>query len=175
MARRKTSRSISFKDQVAVANIDNFSSCAQELWYPGLVVECDKCEREIVWMENGGPVGDNEKTRFANSQVLCDDCRVNRVYCDIGAWYVVQLAASCEKPGNDASAAAAEPFLGLLDSLTALTTAGSDCLVQILGQEAASPEVRALVLDKARLRLQHLCRSEPGERPPNEGRGSACV
>mmetsp|Transcript_124447 Transcript_124447/g.248220 ORF Transcript_124447/g.248220 Transcript_124447/m.248220 type:complete len:468 (+) Transcript_124447:30-1433(+) len=173
-------RSITFKEQVAMVDIKNFSGCAQELWYPGLVVECDKCDRDIVWMETGGPVGDPDKTRFANPQVLCDDCQANRVYCDIGAWYIVQLAASCEKPGTGApSAAASDPILGLVDSLTTLSTTGSDQLVKILGREAECPEVRSLVIDKARKRLQYLCQEDgeiggnaTGEHLLDEGFGS---
>jgi len=161
-----------------VAEIQNFAHLSQDLWYAGYVVECDQCERLLNWGAEGSltsaapgrpvtgpPVG----SRFSQSRVLCNCCLADRLYGDIGVWLIVALAASS---GGDAGQAgvAQGPVTTALDALLRLNTAaGADQLVGLLGEEAKAPEVRAVVLQKARARVASMlggAKSEPQSSKP---------
>jgi len=144
---RKACR-ISFKNEIRTSKIESLAPLGEALWYPGFVVQCDRCEQRVQWGQEGSIMGAPDRSRFAQDQVLCNGCLSDKLYSEIGAWVVVQLAA-----GRGGPSVAQAPITSLLTSLINLGSRGcnpkSDLLVALLGCEAEDLEVRTAVLRKA--------------------------
>merc|ERR1712125_136376 len=82
---------VTFADNAITTAIQNFRS--HNLWYPKLSVQCDKCEQPVAWGKEGKLVGAPGRSSFSHWQVLCNGCLSDRIYMEIGAWFVVALAA----------------------------------------------------------------------------------
>lgn len=148
---------VSFADASTDSTIESFSSLADELWYPGFAVSCDRCERAVKWGAEGSIMGAPGRSRFSQWQVLCNGCLADRLYGEIGAWLVVALAA--DRGGGVNGCVAHGPVSALLEGLLKLcpgTGNGSDQLSMLLGKEAEAPDVRAVVLQKARTHIGRL-------------------
>jgi len=157
--------------------IENFSGEADALWYEGHVVECDRCERPLVWGAEGALHGAPGRSRFSQCQVLCNDCKTDRLFTEVGAWLAIGLAADCaSQPRSQGEAShshhggsvARGPIAALFDALREVGPGvGANALDRLLGQHSADPNVRTDVVEKAHSRVAHLfCSSvdnaEPG-------------
>lgn len=161
---------IRFAPQAVTRGIENHSALGPELWYDGFVVECDRCDRAIEWGAEGSNVmGSPGRSRFAQWQVLCSGCSAERVYAEIGAWFVVALAADSSDGAGVGGRVAEEPIVALLGSLAHLARGKvrEDLLTALLGPEAEDPEVRGAVLRKARAHAPKFL----GHRRPQERGG----
>mmetsp|Transcript_58013 Transcript_58013/g.166347 ORF Transcript_58013/g.166347 Transcript_58013/m.166347 type:complete len:759 (-) Transcript_58013:161-2437(-) len=142
---------ITFSNSNTTTAIENITRFANDLWYPGFMVECDRCDQRVQWGIEGSIMGAPGRSRFAQDQVLCNCCLSDKLYAEIGAWVVVALAAG---PAEGSGGVANAPVTSLLTSLIHLGSRGGaskgDLLISLLGAEAEDREVRTAVLRKAR-------------------------
>lgn len=153
--KRKSLSRISFVEHHTVKRIENVSRFVDVLWYPGFVVECDRCGESVQWGAEGCLMGAPGRSRFAQGQVLCNCCLADKLYAEIGAWVVLHLASVTE----GTSGVAEVPVTSLLGSLVNLGSGGrGDLLVGLLGPEADDADVRTAVLRKAQLHAKLVLR-----------------
>lgn len=144
-------KSISFTGQNVTQTIENFAQMGDSLWYPNFAVDCDRCDASVRWGAEGSFVSTPGQSRFSQWQVLCSNCLADRFYSEMGVWLIIGLAASCNSDQEGTCSVAHDPIVSALDSLLRINpSAGSDQLTALLGKEAETPEVRAVVLQKAR-------------------------
>lgn len=140
-----------------VTTIKSYSHLAGELWHVGFNVECDRCGGQLKWGSEGGLRGVPGRSRFAQEEAMCGNCFAEQYYSEVGAWLIVGLAASA----SGTMAAATAPITSLIDSL--LKNRGADRqLAALLGPDVESPEIREVVLIKARSRVAAMLGSSAG-------------
>jgi len=150
---------ISFVETPRLRHIENFKHLIDELWYPGFMVDCDRCEQPVQWGLEGSIMGAPGRSRFAQELVLCSACLSDKSYSEIGAWMVVALAAGSGKDSGGSCNVAQAPVTELLNKLIDLCGRGdgkADLLAQILGSDAEDSDVRSAVLKKARSNVANL-------------------
>jgi len=150
---------VSIEEMPRLRRIENFKHLVDDLWYPGFMVECDRCEQPVQWGMEGSIMGAPGRSRFAQGQVLCNCCLSDKLYSEIGAWIVVALAAGSGADSGGSCSVAEAPVTSLLSTLVNLGPSGdakADLLVAILGSDAEDPDVRSAVLRKARSNVGNL-------------------
>lgn len=158
-------KSIHFSAEQQEVAIENFSEDADDLWYQGFAVECDRCDQPVSWGLEGSLLGAAGISRFAQWQVLCGSCLADKLYAEIGAWLVVGMVAGDTNEDHNSWHVALRPIVNILDMLAPLNLNGKpDQLVALLGEQALNPEVRETVLKRARGNAQGLLKGK-GEKP----------
>lgn len=148
-------RSISFREgsaQRVQTTMESFAGLGQELWYPGNPVDCNRCGHSVQWGVEGSITGAPNRSRFSQWQVICNACLAERLFADVGVWLTIALAAGEQSDEGDCSMAVG-PLGDLYGQLMQLTMVRPDHLSSMLGKEALVPDVRQMVLEKARARL----------------------
>jgi len=157
-------KTISFASSSAVTSIRNFS-CCEDLWYPNFAVDCNRCDAPVQWGAEGILMGAPGRSRFSQWQVLCSSCLSDKLYGDLGAWVVVACANLANNGADSDGTIAYAPMEKLMNHLLQLCPkSGSDQLAALLGKEAEAPDVRAVILQKARTHLGELLRVGAGAR-----------
>jgi len=147
----EVSRSISWKLETELVPIEIFKF--EDLWTEQeMTVECDTCSM-LVQRPGYELEGEPGSSRFAQSKVVCSQCKANSYISMIGGWTIVALAsraadAKLDSMGEGPIREYLQRLIDLTDP-TGLPSGKDDVLVKLLGEEVADPDAKNSLLEKA--------------------------